>query len=183
MKYLALATVVLAGPAGAVDMTVAGMTLGQPVVTKPCTSKVATPEPCLLVDQVKQIAPDEWTAWMMLPSKSYPQIMQPRSFKIYSKGGALVGVEFWTWGLRTQVWDIEDLTRKYGPASHREGIPLQNRMGANTEGILATWALDGLAVSYISWMASDEGRVTVLTPAGQAIAKAEEASRPKPPKL
>lgn len=169
--------------ASAADMTVAGLTLGAPVVTKPCESKSATTEPCLLVDQVTQLAPDEWAAWMLLPANKVPQIMKPRSFKIYSKAGALVGVEFWTYGLRTQAWDIQDLTHKYGAPSFQERIPLANRAGANLNGIIATWALDGLSVSYVSWMASDEGRVTVLAPAGVAMAKAEEMRTPRPPKL
>lgn len=134
MRHLALVTAVLASHAGAVDMTIAGMTFGQPVVTKPCTSKVSTKEPCLLTDRVTQLGPNQWVAWMMLPIDRTPQIMVPRPFKIYSQGGALVGVEFSTFGLRTQAWDLGELTRKYGQPAALERRSLQNRLGGKFEG-------------------------------------------------
>lgn len=132
------------------------------------------------ITDVVQLGPDLWTGWIILPYGDKPAIMASGRLKAYSKGGLLVGVSFSTRGLISQEGDLDDLAKKYGTPTNRYSVPMQNRLGGKFDAILATWALDGLSVSFLASMARyDQGEVSVYTSAGKEVMDADRDAREK----
>lgn len=69
---------------------------------------------------------------------------EPANFgRIYAdtRSGKIDVVGAVTGGIPTQAQDLAGLTEKFGKPTHQEAIHLQNKMGAQYEGLIAEWEL------------------------------------------
>lgn len=197
IALLALSALSGAAHCANVDFSVAGIPLGVPMEVKPCEliPGLALPNqhpmppivgvvtaPCL--SDAVELGSGRFRLKINLPWKQKPSIMAWDGLVAYVRPGAIVGVDFYTHGVTTQEYDLDTLTKKYGPPTSRSTVPVQNKLGAKFDSIHATWALDGLSVSFFgTWGTLDQGMVMVDLPEAAELRAAVLAKSANPNKL
>lgn len=169
-----------------------GIQLGEPLNLMECARKVflgrweystinITSTPCFQRSFYGTRTPetpmlDENVA-VVWPVMKGPDIAASDSIGVMLVGGRSERIEIRTRGASDQNAAFDQLLGKFGKPSSSDTRPVQNRMGAKFEAIIATWKGQDFTVQLLGMVGRiDEGYIIIETPSGRA-AHADQQQR------
>jgi hypothetical protein len=170
--------------ARAADMTVFGLTLGEPFPLPECEKKggnyeynTIQPQLCTKrLPTVKRLPTiggpfrEATIVVVSFPKGQFPKIAEFESVKAMVIGGVLEGVSFNTGGAKKTNDVLGTLREKYGQPTDFIQRTFRNRLGVTTSGFSVTWESTDLEVIFHSMTVyDDDGTVYIHTPKGAEL--------------
>jgi len=108
-----------------------------------------------------------------------PTIVKNSSMIVLELNGVLVGIQFFTYGVKSQELTLDQLTAKYGKPSQINKSTVQNAYGAAFESISAKWVLPSVAVDFNGTVGNlDSGTVIIDSPEGSQMRAGWSPAKP-----
>jgi len=178
-----------ATPKPASDMTVFGLTLGEPLSIPECpksgdTSYKSSATVCYRLNAFDGDKLDDVNRYIIFPFNDSPSISKFNVVPALVLDGKLEGIGFNTNGTQNDEAVLEKLKEKYGePTTIKRGT-VQNRLGATFNKFTAIWLFSNLYVGFQSVTTKiDSGLVNIDTTKGfnYREAKLKELTKDKRP--
>lgn len=173
-KFVFIAPLILFGnfATAAPDMTVFGLTIGEPVRLPECVQFSSALTHPGLYSQDQPVTCKK--SINLLKAKKFHEIVFGLSsaptwvhgtLQILESEGNLIGVSFFTNGFAEQDKVLRKLTEKYGTPTALTTSTKQDGYGVKLKALDATWKLEGLRVHFTGVVnQADQGFVSIDTP-------------------
>lgn len=156
-----------------------GMTAGEAIPYPTCGKRPHT----AICKQMFNTRDGVWVEYFInYPSDQSPEMVSSNIVSVKTVDDKIVAFRFETLGVRSQDYDIERLSKKFGKPESVTKVPMKTLAGGSFDATLAKWSVNGLTVVLDSMgYGLDGGKVEIYTPLGMEIQNkldaAEESKR------